>query len=91
MDSQYCCVEAECQHCQVPALQAEIERLRGLVQSIARTCNDQLVSIHQLEAEVERLRAVCGSMDDPSRTSKFELSEDGTQRRTVTYTAWRPA
>jgi len=31
MDSQYCCVEAECEHCQVPALKAEIDRLKQMM------------------------------------------------------------
>lgn len=40
-------------------------------------------------AEIERLRAVCGSMDDASRTSRFEFNEDCTLVRTVTTTNWR--
>lgn len=39
--------------------------------------------------EIKRLRAVCGAMNDPSRTSRFEWNEDLTMVRTVTTTAWR--
>lgn len=57
-----------------------------------------MARIAELEAEVGRLRAVCGAMDDPSRTSRFEYQTlageaagEPVQRfvRTVTTTAWR--